>query len=180
MPRPLRSLYPPGYYHVFARGVNKCPIFLTREDRLTFLRLLSSATRSYRWSCWAFCLMGNHFHLVLDVRQPFLSAGVQWLNGRYATIFNQAHDRVGHLFGGRFGCTPVETEALLVQECEYVYWNPVRAGLCSHPSEWPWTRMRVPAASAPSRTAAPLRGAPRSSPAPPPGPPMRWLPQRSG
>ena len=143
MPRPLRSLYPPGYYHVFSRGVNRTPIFLTRDDRLSFLRLLAGATRTYRWNCWAFCLMGNHYHLVLESRQPLLSRGMQWLNSLYATRFNQHHDRVGHLFAGRFGAVAIDSESQLALTCDYVIHNPVRAGLCAEVRDWPWARARA-------------------------------------
>ena len=142
MPRPLRSLYQPGYYHVFARGVNKVAIYRTRADRIEFLRLLAATVRRYRWNCWTFCLMGNHYHLVLDVRQPWLSTGMQWLNGVYAARFNHAHGRVGHLFGGRFGAVAIESEEQLPGTCEYVLQNPVRAGLCSTAAEWPWSGSR--------------------------------------
>ena len=143
MPRPLRSLYPPGYYHVFARGVNRAPIFLGRDDRLEFLRLLARTARAYRWNCRAFCLMGNHYHLVLEIRQPLLSRGMQWLNGVYAMRFNRAHGRVGHLFAGRFGAIAIESERQLAVTCDYVIHNPVRAGLCAEAADWPWARARA-------------------------------------
>lgn len=142
MPRPLRSLYPPGYYHVFARGVNRCEIFRSRADRIEFLRLLAAAVPRFRWSCWAFCLMSNHYHLVLEARQPRLSAGMQWLNGVYAARFNLAHGRVGHLFGGRFGAIAIESEDQLAVTCDYVLQNPVRAGICATAADWPWSRLR--------------------------------------
>jgi putative transposase len=140
VPRPLRSLYPPGIYHVFSRGVDGTLIFLTRDDRLLFLRLLGHTVRTYGWRCWAFCLMGTHYHLVVDTRQPSLSKGMQWLNGVYATRFNRDHGRVGHLFGGRFGAVAIESEEQLEIACDYVIHNPVRAGLCETPAGWPWAR----------------------------------------
>lgn len=143
MARPLRSLYSPGYYHVFARGVNRCAIFRTRADRLEFLRLLADARARYGWNCWAFCLMGNHYHLVIEAAQPRLSSGIQWLNGVYAARFNRAHGRVGHLFGGRFGAIAIESEEQLSVTCDYVIHNPVRAGICATASEWPWSRTRA-------------------------------------
>jgi REP-associated tyrosine transposase len=142
MPRPLRSRYPPGYYHVYARGVNRCAIYRTRDDRLDFLRLLGDAVRRFRWTCWAFCLMGNHYHLVLDTQQPWLSSGMQWLNGVYAARFNRSHGRVGHLFGARFGAIAIESDDQLEAACAYVLANPVRAGLCARTSDWPWARSR--------------------------------------
>ena len=142
MPRPLRSQYPPGYYHVYARGVNRCTIYRTRDDRLEFLRLLGSTVRRFRWTCWAFCLMGNHYHLVLDTRQPWLSSGMQWLNGVYAARFNRVHGRLGHLFGGRFGAIAIESDDQLEATCAYVLANPVRAGLCETTADWPWARTR--------------------------------------
>lgn len=143
MPRPLRSLYPPGPYHVYSRGVDGCAIFRDRADRLQFLRFLALANRAYRWRCWAFCLMTTHYHLVLDVRQPFLSAGMQWLNGVYATAFNAAHARSGHLFGGRFGAVAIESDEQLSTTCAYVVANPVRARITATVGEYPWARTRA-------------------------------------
>jgi putative transposase len=143
MPRPLRSLFPPGQYHVYARGVNRCVIFHNRADCLHFLYLLGRTIRRYRWTCWAFCLMGNHYHLVIETSQPGFSDGLQWLNGLYAARFNRIHGRVGHLFGGRFGAIAIESEEQLAVTCEYVFQNPVRAGLCGNAADWPWSRIRT-------------------------------------
>jgi REP-associated tyrosine transposase len=142
MPRPLRSTFPPGYYHVYARGVNRCAIFRTQADCRHFCYLLGRAIRRYRWTCWAFCLMGNHYHLVIETSQPGFSDGLQWLNGLYAARFNSEHKRVGHLFGGRFGAIAIESEEQLATTCDYVLQNPVRAGLCRNATDWPWSQMR--------------------------------------
>jgi len=88
------------------------------------------------------CLMTNHFHLVLETVRPLLSAGMQRLNGRYAGWFNRKYGRTGHLFGDRFGARVVESDSYLAEVCTYVINNPVRAGLCAHPADWPWSASR--------------------------------------
>ena len=102
MPRILRSQLPDGFFHVTIRGVDGCTIFRDDDDRRLFLKLLAICVTRYRWSVYAFCLMTNHYHLVVEATQPRLSSGMQYLSGRYAQRFNVRHGRTGHLFGGRF------------------------------------------------------------------------------
>jgi putative transposase len=109
------------------------------------MRLLRDVVARGRWSCHAYCLMGTHYHLVLESDRDALSAGVQRLNGVYAQLFNRRHGRTGHLFGDRFHAWVIVDEDHLRATCAYVLENPVRAGLCADPSDWPWT------ASAPAR-----------------------------
>jgi putative transposase len=103
------------------------------------MRLLRDVVRSHRWNCYAFCLMGTHYHLVVAAERPALSAGLQRLNGVYAQLFNGRHDRTGHLFGDRFHAWVIADERHLRATCAYVLENPVRAGLCATASEWPWS-----------------------------------------
>ena len=105
------------------------------------MRLLSDVVASGRWSCYAYCLMGTHYHLVLESDCHALSAGVQRLNGIYAQFFNRRHERTGHLFGDRFHAWVIVNEEHLRATCAYVVENPVRAGLCANPSEWPWSAL---------------------------------------
>jgi putative transposase len=142
MPRPLRTDFPDGYFHVFARGVAETPVFVDDEDRRTFLALLASATNRHRWQFHTLCLMTTHYHFVLESARAALSAGMQWLNGVYAQRFNKRYDRHGHLFGGRFGSRVIEDEEYLRSACDYVLLNPVRAGLCERASDWPWSATR--------------------------------------
>jgi REP element-mobilizing transposase RayT len=138
--RPLRSNLPErGFYHVTARGVARCSIFVDDDDRALFVGLLHRIGRRQEWNCPRFCLMPNHFHLVLETTRDRLSVGLQRLNGGYAQQFNDRHDRVGHLFQGRFDARFVETDEHLAHALTYVADNPVRAQLCVAVEEWPWT-----------------------------------------
>ena len=100
--RPRSELPARGIFHVGARGAGKIPIFLDDEDRRFFLVLLAAAVVAYDWRCYAFCLMGNHYHVVVETRREQLSAGMQLLNGDHAQTFNLKYGRWGHLFGERF------------------------------------------------------------------------------
>jgi len=142
MPRPLRCDLPDGFYHVTSRGVNRCAVFADDVDRVVFLRLLAECVERFAWRCHAFCLMGTHYHLVVETVRARLSAGLHRLNGLYAQHFNHRHDRVGHLFGGRFHSWIVEDEAHLAATCRYVVQNPVRAGLSATAADWPWSAPR--------------------------------------
>jgi putative transposase len=137
MGRPLR-VQSPGYYHVTTRGNDGMDIYLDVADRRWFIALLKRVAGESEWTLHAWCLMTNHFHLVVENRQPNLSAGMHRLNSVYARKFNERHWRTGHLFGGRFGAKPIEGDAQLFNTAEYVFDNPVRAGLCASRQEWPW------------------------------------------
>jgi REP element-mobilizing transposase RayT len=93
----------------------------------------------YRWLCFAYCLMGNHYHLVVETQLPNLPLGMRQLNGRYAQRFNARHDRCGHVFQARYRSILVESNSYLPSVCRYVVLNPVRHGLCDHPADWPWS-----------------------------------------
>jgi putative transposase len=138
MPRPPRD-QTPGYFHVTTRGNNGRDVFVTAADRRVFLALLSSIAREREWALPAWCLMINHFHLVLETRHENLSAGMQRLNGVYAQWFNAWHGRINHLFGRRFWSKRIETETQLRDTAEYVLHNPVRAGFCANPWDWRWS-----------------------------------------
>ena len=142
MPRILRTSLPDGFFHVTARGVAKRTIFLDDDDYRTFMGLLAATVQRYRWDVFAFCLIENHYHVVLNATRERLSNGVQWLNGVYAQEFNQRYERWGHLFGARFASWVIETEEHLYAACHYVIENPVRAGLCDRAEEWPWSGSR--------------------------------------
>ncbi|MDX6542881.1 MAG: REP-associated tyrosine transposase, partial [Gaiellaceae bacterium] len=139
MPRILRTRLPDGYFHVTARGVDGTAIFRDDHDRVAYLGLFAETVERHGWSCHAFCLMGNHVHHVLDIAQPTLSAGIQYLHGEYAQRFNNRHERTGHLFGARFASWVIETEQQLQNTIAYVLNNPVRAGLVDDPDDYPWS-----------------------------------------
>ena len=137
-----RSHLPDGTYHAYARGVDRCAIFADDDDRLLLLRLALNNVHRQSWSFHSLCLMGNHYHFVLDATRAALSAGMHRLNGRYAEAFNARHDRTGHLFGDRFACRVVESDDYLEDLCDYVVNNPVRAGLCERAADWRWSWSR--------------------------------------
>lgn len=139
MARPLRLPIPSGVYHVTARGNAKADIYLCDGDRQDFLKRLGRARDRCAWACLAYCLMPNHFHLLIQTPRPNLSAGMQSINSGYAQAFNRRHERVGHVFQGRFHAAVVERDAHLLAAIRYVVTNPVRAGLCADPARWRWS-----------------------------------------
>ena len=151
MARPLRTDLPDGYFHVTTRGVDGCAIFRDDSDRRGFLRLLSETVDRHGWRSYAFCLMTNHYHLVVATLRAHLSDGLHRLNGVYAQAFNRRHKRTGHLFGDRFSARVIDREEHLAAACEYVLQNPVRAGLCERAEEWPWSAARTLVRSEPPR-----------------------------
>lgn len=145
MARPLRIQYPDGIYHVTARGNDRRPIFEDDDDCACFLVALAEVVARYRVRCHAYCLMGNHYHLLLQTPEANLSAAMRQLNGVYTQRFNRRHERCGHLLQGRFGAQLIDAEAYLREVCRYVVLNPVRAGLCAHPREWKWSSFQATA-----------------------------------
>ena len=139
MARPLRIEYPGAVYHVTSRGNAREAIFLSDADRQTFLDVLADTVRKYNWLCHAYCLMDNHYHLVVETPDPNLSLGMRQLNGVYTQAFNRAHQRVGHVFQGRYKSIVVEKDSHLLELCRYVVLNPVRAGMAAKPDKWRWS-----------------------------------------
>jgi putative transposase len=139
VPRVIRSTLPDGFFHVVSRGVFRSRIYLDDLDRKSFVDLLHRCGTTYRWRCHAFCLLSTHYHLVVEARTTNLSSGVQLLNGRHARTFNERHQRFGALFAERFSARVIESEEYLYEACAYVLLNPVKAGLCDRPDEWPWS-----------------------------------------
>lgn len=119
------------------------------RDRLRFLELLAAVAERYRWRVLAYCMMGNHYHLVVMTLEPTLASGMRQLNGVYAQWFNRRHKRVGHLFQGRYKAVAVQADRHLQRVVRYVIRNPIRAGLSSRPEQWPWTSHAATLATAP-------------------------------
>ncbi len=145
MARPLRLEYPGAVYHVTARGHERSSIFRIEADRKKFLELLRSIGRDEKWLIHAYCLMTNHYHLLVETPLGRLSRGMRSLNGRYTQWFNWKHRRSGHLFEGRFRSVLVQKETHLLELCRYVVLNPVRAGLVSRPGDWRWSNYQATA-----------------------------------
>jgi REP-associated tyrosine transposase len=139
MARPIRLEFPGAVYHVTARGDRQEPIFEDDGDRVAFLELLAREVGQQGWLLYAFCLMDNHYHLVLETPEPNLVRGMRRLNGVYTQAFNRRHDRAGHVLQGRYKAILVDKDSYLQELCRYVVLNPVRAGMVSAVGEWPWS-----------------------------------------
>ena len=145
MTRPLRLAYPGALYHVTTRGNARQAIYTDDQDRSTFLAVLAEVVTRSQWLCHAYCLMNNHYHLLIETPQGNLSVGMRQLNGVYTQRFNRRHTRVGHVFQGRFKAILVERENYLLELCRYVVLNPVRAGLAKRPQTYRWSSYRATA-----------------------------------
>jgi putative transposase len=139
MARPLRIEFPGGLYHITSRGDRREAIYLDDADRRQWLELFGQVCRRFNWACHAYCLMDNHYHIVVETVDGNLSAGMRQLNGVYTQLHNRAHGRVGHVFQGRFKAIIVQREAYLLELARYVVLNPVRAHMCALPELWPWS-----------------------------------------
>jgi REP element-mobilizing transposase RayT len=139
MARPLRYAPPGSIHHIVARGNGRMPVFIDDADAAHFLEVLAEAVMRYDLVCYAYCLMPNHYHLLVETRQARLSAGMRHLNGVFAQWWNRRHDHVGHVFQGRFKSQLVGEEAYFLAVCRYITLNPVRAGLVEDPLEWRWS-----------------------------------------
>ncbi len=142
MARPLRIQYEGAFYHITARGNEKKDIFTNDADRNRFIKILESVAEKYRWIVHAYCLMSNHYHLVVETPLKNLSAGMRQLNGVYTQNFNKKHGRIGHLFQGRFKAYLIEKENYLLEVCRYIVLNPVRAGIVHDPLDWEYSSCR--------------------------------------
>jgi REP element-mobilizing transposase RayT len=143
MARPLRVEVEGGLFHVTSRGDGREEIFIDEGDRIVFLGVLERVVARQGWLCHAYCLMGNHYHLLLETPRANLSQGMRQLNGVYTQRFNLRHHREGHVFQGRFRSILVDREGYLLELCRYVVLNPVRANLAGEPADWRWSSYRA-------------------------------------
>jgi REP element-mobilizing transposase RayT len=149
MARAPRILVAGGIYHVVARGNERKDVYRDENDRSTWLEVLADTTTRLRAEVVAYCEMRNHYHLVVRTPHANLSQMMRELNGTYAQWFNRRHDRVGHLWQGRYGAVLVQDDKHLLTAVRYVVRNPVRAGLCESPQEWLWSSHRATLGLAP-------------------------------
>ena len=147
MARQLRLQFPGAVYHLTSRGNAGQAIYLDDDDRARFLDLLGREVEQQRWRCHAYCLMDNHYHLLVETPEANLSRGMGRLNMAYAQGFNRRHERAGHLFQGRYKAIVVEKDSHLLELCRYLVLNPVRAGLVDSPMAWPWSSYRATAST---------------------------------
>jgi putative transposase len=145
MARPLRIEYPGAVYHVTSRGNEKKEIFRDNIDLESFLNTLAKVNDRYNWTCHAYCLMDNHYHIIIETPDSNLSLGMRQLNGVYTQAFNRRHIRAGHLFQGRFKAILIQKDSHLLEVCRYVTLNPVRAKAVSNPMQWQWSSYQATA-----------------------------------
>lgn len=139
MARPLRLEFAGALYHITSRGDRREDIFAGDEDRLAWLDILGAVCERFNWICHAYCLMTNHYHVVVETIEGNLAKGMRQLNGVYTQYVNRTHGRVGHVFQGRYKAILVEKEAYLLELARYVVLNPLRAGMVARAVDWPWS-----------------------------------------
>lgn len=142
MVRPLRIEYPGAYYHVMNRGLSRRNIFVVDKDRERFLELLGETSRQWKVEVFAYCLMGNHYHLLLQTAGVGLSRAMRHLDGIYTQRFNRAHHRDGPLFRGRYKAILIDAEAYLLSVVRYIHQNPIGAGRVTEMDRYRWSSQR--------------------------------------
>lgn len=143
MSRPLRLELAGGLYHITSRGDRREDIYLTDSDRQRWLELLGQVCKRFNWRCHAYCLMSNHYHLIIETVEGNLSKGMRQLNGVYTQYFNHTHQRVGHVYQGRYKGILVEKDSYLLELSRYVVLNPVRARMVKDVGDWPWSSYKA-------------------------------------
>ena len=143
MSRPLRLEFAGALYHVTARGNARGEIFVDDEDRQRFLGVLGATVGRLGWLCHAYCLMDNHYHLLIETPEPNLSRGMRQVNGVYTQGFNRRYGRVGHVLQGRFKAILVERDSYLLELARYIVLNPVRAGMVRDAQRYRWSSYRA-------------------------------------
>jgi putative transposase len=139
MPRLPRVQFPGAMYHVSIQGNRDCSIYNDVDDREVFLSITARAVELDGWICHAYCEMTTHYHLLIQTPKANLDRGMHRLNSAYAHWFNKRHAHEGHLFKRRYSARPVVDQSHLLHVVRYVVLNPVRARMCRHPREWPWS-----------------------------------------
>ena len=139
MSRPLRLEFPGALYHLTSRGDRREDIYEDDTDRQAFLDVFSSVIERHNWVCYAYCLMSNHYHLLVQTPDANLSKGMRQLNGVYTQAYNRRHKKSGHLFQGRYKSILVDVDSYLLEVSRYVVLNPVRAGMVKSAAQWEWS-----------------------------------------
>ncbi|MFT7528715.1 MAG: putative transposase [Arenicella sp.] len=145
MARPLRIEFAGALYHITSRGNGREDIYVSDSDRRMWLEVFGEVCRRFNWVCHAYCLMGNHYHLLVETPESNLSLGMRQLNGVYTQRFNRSQNRVGHVFQGRYKAILVEKESYLRELARYIVLNPVRARLVRSAKDWAWSSYRATA-----------------------------------
>ena len=139
MTRPLRIQYSGAFYHITSRGNERRDVFRSKADRERFLFYLAIATERYHARIHVYCLMSNHYHLLLETPEGNLSQIMRHINGAYTTYFNTKRKRAGHLFQGRYKAILVEADEYATHLSRYIHLNPIRAGMVSVPEDYTWS-----------------------------------------
>ena len=143
MSRPLRIEFAGALYHVTSRGDDQKDIYLADQDRRNFLFVLERVCKRFNWTVHAYCLMSNHYHLLIETPDGNLSQGMRQLNGVYTQHFNRYHERGGHVFQGRYKAIIVQKDSYLLELSRYIVLNPVRARMVRSVKDWPWSNYRA-------------------------------------
>ncbi len=143
MSRKPRLEFPGAIYHINHRGNHQEHIYRDNDDRKLFLKLLKTTIQRMNWICHTYCLMGNHYHLLIEIPEGILSRGMAWLNGVYTQKFNQKYELTGHLFQGRFKSKPIEDNMQFLTTARYIVRNPVEANMVEKAEQWPWSSYRA-------------------------------------
>ena len=139
MPRPARVHVRNGVNHVTQRATDHEILYADSVDRSSFERILELTVKRYEWKLHAYCQLTNHVHMLVQTPKPTLSRGMQFLLGQYVAEFNTRHGRRGALVQGRYKAVLVETDEHYLECLRYLAMNPVAAGLCDRPEDWPWS-----------------------------------------
>jgi len=143
MARPIRIEFSGALYHITSRGDRRENIYEDDQDRGCFLAILEQVIKDYNWICYAYCLMNNHYHLVIETPDSNLSKGMRQINGVFTQTSNRRHGRSGHLFQGRYKSILIDAECYFLELTRYVVLNPVRAGLVELPEQWHWSSYKA-------------------------------------
>ncbi len=142
MARTARKLCESNIYHVMLRAVNRQQIFLDEEDRKSFLHILVQCREISHFSLYAYCLMGNHVHLLLQTGEESLSQVMKRIGTRFVVWYNTKYSRTGHLFQDRYRSEPVQDNAYFLTVLRYILYNPVKAGICQAADQYPFSSAR--------------------------------------
>ncbi len=139
MARPLRPQIAGGLYHIMCRGNHRAPIYIDTRDGQMFISILADVIKRHSWYCHSYCLMPNHYHLLIETPNADIASGMHRLNNRFAKWFNVRREQTGHLFECRYRSVIIETDEQFLELVRYIALNPVRALLCERAEMWRWS-----------------------------------------